>query len=78
MSTTRFISEFKDQAVRQITEQGYSIAEVSARFDVPAQCLCKWVHDLKLDKTGQQAYDFTAAKDAFLKKTACYFARELE
>ena len=32
MSTPRFTPEFKDEAVRQITERSYSVAEVSARL----------------------------------------------
>jgi transposase-like protein len=32
MSPPRFTSEFKDEAVRQITERGYAVAEVSARL----------------------------------------------
>jgi hypothetical protein len=34
MSPPRFTPEFKDEAVRQITERGYSVAEVSARLGV--------------------------------------------
>jgi len=30
MSPPRFTFEFKDEAVRQVTERGYSVAEVSA------------------------------------------------
>lgn len=29
MGTPRFTPEFKEEAVRQITERGYSVAEVS-------------------------------------------------
>jgi transposase-like protein len=32
MSPPRCTPEFKDEAVRQITERGYSVAEVSARL----------------------------------------------
>ena len=32
MSNPRFSPEFKDEAVRQVTERGYSVAEVSARL----------------------------------------------
>ncbi|EDZ4579550.1 transposase, partial [Salmonella enterica] len=34
MGTPRFTPEFKEEAVRQITERGYSIAEVSERLGV--------------------------------------------
>ena len=39
MSPPRFTPEFKDEAVRQIIERGYSVAEVSARLGVSAQPL---------------------------------------
>ncbi|MCG9042158.1 transposase, partial [Laribacter hongkongensis] len=29
MSTQRFTPEFKEEAVKQVTERGYSVAEVS-------------------------------------------------
>ena len=32
MGTPRFTPEFKEEAVRQITERGYSVAEVSDRL----------------------------------------------
>lgn len=34
MGTPRFTPEFKEEAVRQITECGYSVAEVSERLGV--------------------------------------------
>ena len=34
MSTQRFTPEFKQEAVRQSMERGYSVAEVSARLGV--------------------------------------------
>ena len=92
--TTTFIPEFKEEAVRQITERGYSVAEVSARLGVSAHSLYKWVSAIKPDKTDQQANDLIAAKSEILrlraqlhrteeerdilKKAARYFARELE
>ena len=44
MSPPRFTLEFKDEAVRQIIERGYSVAEVSARLGVSAHSLYKWVN----------------------------------
>jgi transposase len=35
MSSQRFTAEFKQEAVRQVTERGYSVAEVAARVGVP-------------------------------------------
>ena len=37
MGTPRFTPEFKEEAVRQITERGYSVAEVSDRLATSAQ-----------------------------------------
>ncbi len=43
MSKQRFTPEFKDEAVRQITERGYAVSEVSERLGVSAHSLYKWV-----------------------------------
>ena len=94
MSPPRFTPEFKDEAVRQIIERGYSVAEVSARHGVSAHSLYKWVNAVKPVKTDQQASELLAAKSEILrlraqlhrseeerdilKKAARYFAREPE
>lgn len=39
MGIPRFTSEFKEEAVRQIVERGYSVAEVSDRLGVSAHSL---------------------------------------
>jgi transposase len=43
MSPARFTPDFKDEAVRQITERGYSVAEISVRLGISAHSLYKWV-----------------------------------
>jgi transposase len=94
MSPPCFIPEFKDKAVRQITERGYSVAELSSRLVVSAHSLYKWVNAVKPDKTDQQASELLAAKSEILrlraqlhrteeegdilKKAARYFAKEHE
>ena len=70
MSPPRFTPEFKDEAVRQIIERGYSVAEVSARLGVSAHSLYKWVSAVKPDKTDQQANDLIAAKSEILRLKA--------
>ncbi|WP_408598053.1 IS3 family transposase [Limnohabitans sp.] len=70
MSPPRFTPEFKDEAVRQITERGYSVADVSARLGVSAHSLYKWVNAVKPDKTDQQASELLAAKSEILRLRA--------
>jgi transposase len=94
MSTQRYTPEFKEEAVRQIADRGYSVAEVSERLGVSSHSLYKWVKAVKPDRTDQQAADLVEAKSEILKlraqlrrteeerdilkKAARYFAREPE
>ncbi|CDG15184.1 transposase of IS3 family [Serratia marcescens subsp. marcescens Db11] len=92
MGTPRFTPEFKEEAVCQITERGYSVAEVSDRLGVSAHSLYKWLRAIKPDNSEQHARDLLEAKSEILKlraqlkrteeerdilkKAARYFARE--
>lgn len=94
MSSQRYSPEFKDEAVRQILERGYSITEVSQRLGVSSHSLYKWVKAVKPDKTEEHAAELVEAKSEvlrlraqlrrteeerdILKKAARYFARESE
>jgi transposase len=94
MSSQRYPPEFKDEAVRQVLERGYTVAEVSQRLGVSAHSLYKWVKAVKPDKSGEQAAELVEAKSEILrlrahmrrieeerdilKKAARYFAREPE
>ncbi|EMU6157654.1 TPA: transposase [Yersinia enterocolitica] len=49
MGTPRFTPEFKEEAVRQVTERGYSVADVSDRLGVSAHSLYKWLRAIKPD-----------------------------
>ncbi|WPE24207.1 hypothetical protein ShzoTeo12_54300 (plasmid) [Shinella zoogloeoides] len=42
MSESNFTEEFKRDAVRQITERGYPVAEVSQRLGVSQHSLYEW------------------------------------
>ena len=50
MSSQRYSPEFKREAVRQIVERGYSVADVSERLGVSARSLYKWVKAVKPDR----------------------------
>ena len=43
MNAQRFTPEFKEEAVKQVAERGYSVAEVAARLGVSTHSLYKWV-----------------------------------
>lgn len=55
MGTPRFTPEFREEAVRQIIERGYSVAEVSDRLGVSAHSLYKWLRAMKPDNSEQHA-----------------------
>ncbi len=94
MSSQRYSPEFKDEAVRQIVERGYSVAEVSERLGVSSHSLYKWVKAVAPDKTEQNTAELVEAKSEvlrlraqlrrteeerdILKKAARYFAKESE
>ena len=94
MSSQRYTPEFKDEAIRQVIERGYSVAEVSERLGVSSHSLYKWVKAAQPDKSEQHAAELIEAKSEILrlraqlrrteeendilKKAARYFARESE
>lgn len=94
MSSPRYKPEFKDEAVRQIVDRGYSVAEISDRLGVSTHSLYKWVKAVKPDKPEQQVSELMEAKSEILKlraqlrrteeerdilkKAARYFAKEPE
>ena len=50
MSRHRYTPEFKDEAVRQVTEKGHSVQEVAARLGVSSHSLYKWVKAVRPEK----------------------------
>ena len=94
MSNQCYTPEFKEEAVRQIVDRGYSVTDVSERLAVSAHSLYKWVKAVKPDKTEEQAAVLIEARSEvlklraqlkrteeerdILKKAARYFAREPE
>ncbi len=94
MSSQRYTPEFKDEAVRQVIERGYSVSEISERLGVSSHSLYKWVKAVKPDKAEKNTAELVEAKSEILrlraqlhrteeerdilKKAARYFARESE
>ena len=50
MGNQRYTPEFKDEAVRQVVERGYSVAEVAERLGGSAHSLYQWVNATKPDQ----------------------------
>lgn len=89
MVSKRFTEEFKLEAIKQITERHFSVAEVSARLGVSKHSLYAWINKYNQPEPVRMA---TADQQATIKKLqaelrrvteerdilkkAAYFARE--
>ena len=94
MGQQRYTPEFKDEAVKQVTERGHSVQEVADRLGVSSHSLYKWVKAVRPTKEEQRGDELLDAKKEILKlrselrrvqeerdilkKAAAYFAREPE
>ena len=67
MSGQRYTPEFKEEAVKQVVERGYTVAEVAERLGVSQHSLYKWVNATSPDKSKQQAEEPLEAKREILK-----------
>jgi len=92
MKSKRYTEEFKKEAVKQITERGYSVADVALRLGTTTHSLYAWLK--KFDEPNPQLSDkadlsaenvrlkselrrMTEERD-ILKKAAKYFANNPE
>ena len=57
MRKSNFSEEFKRDAVAQITERGYPVAEVSQRLGVSQHSLCAWKRQLAKVVSGDASQD---------------------
>ena len=94
MKGIRYTDEFKSEAVKQITERGYEVADVAHRLGVSTKSLYKWRHEIELQKRPAISADIVALKQEvarlnkalkraneerdLLKKAAVYFASQPE
>lgn len=90
MSGKRYPEEFKIEAVKQVTDRGYSVAEVAARLDVTTKSLYDWIR--RYGDAGSQHQTISEQQDELkrlkaelrrvteerdiLKEAAAYFAGE--
>ena len=90
MSSKRYTEEFKIEAVRQVTERGYSVAEVAGRLGMTTHSLYAWKmkygpnaveHEEKtateqeVRRLKKELKRVTEERD-ILKKAAVYFANQ--
>ncbi len=89
MSSKRYTDEFKIEAVRQVTDRGFKVADVAERLGVTTHSLRAWiktfgkpgvVQRVELDQSGEirrlksELRRITEERD-ILKKAAAYFAK---
>lgn len=94
MKGIRYTAEFKAEAIKQITERGHGVVEVSKRLGVSDKSLYKWLSEAESQKQPQFSKDVAALKQEvnrlnaalkrateerdILKKAAVYFASHQE
>ena len=57
MSGKRYTEEFKIEAVRQVTDRGYSVSDVADRLGVTTKSLYEWIR-----RYGEHADQYQASK----------------
>jgi len=90
MSSKRYTEEFKNEAVKQVTERGYSVAEVAARLGTTTHSLYNWLKrygpqsprqanqiddQAEIARLKSELRRVTEERD-ILKKAAVYFAND--
>lgn len=89
MSSPRFTEDFKIDAIKQITERGYSVSDVSQRLGVSTHSLYAWMKRYSASPGGvarddqsseirrlkQELARVTEERD-ILKKATAYFAKD--
>lgn len=90
MSSKRFTEEFRIEAVKQVTERGYAVKDVSERLGVSTWSLYNWIKEYSAPPSVRQADQDQASRIKrleselrrvteerdILKKAAAYFAKE--
>ena len=65
-----YTAEFKEEAIRQIVERGYTVKEVFERLGVSTHSLYKWVKAVKPDRSEQRDEELLDTKRKVLKLKA--------
>lgn len=90
MSSKRYTEEFKIEAVKQVTDRGFSIREVADRLGITTNSLSAWVkrygkgperaaqiddQQTEINRLRKELKRVTEERD-ILKKATAYFAKE--
>lgn len=89
MSSKRYSEEFKQEAVKQVTERNYSVVEVATRLGITTKSLYSWLKTARGSSGKSVALDELKRENArlkselkrtteerdILKKAAAYFAK---
>lgn len=90
MSGKRYPEEFKIEAVKQVIDRGYSVADVARRLDVTTHSLYAWIKkygpdskqhntqtesEAEIRRLKKELNRVTEERD-ILKKAAAYFAKQ--
>ncbi len=91
MTKARFTEEFKEEAIKQVLERGYTVPDVAKRLGVSAQSLYKWIkvcapdekerfeaeiREVRRENLRLKAELHQVKEDReILKKAAAYFAK---
>lgn len=94
MSSKRYTDEFKTEAIKQVTERGYSVREVSERLGVTTHSLYAWLkkargevaspngsslEEIHMENIRLKSELIRVKEERdILKKAATYFARASE
>lgn len=94
MSNQKYTAEFREEAVRQVLDRGYSVKEVSENLGVSKHSLYKWLREARPSSETRRDEELLESKREILKlraelrrtqeerdilkKAAAYFARETE
>ena len=92
MKGKRYSEEFKSEAVRQVVERGYPVADVAGRIGVSTHSLYKWVRAARPAGTQESELEKSVLENQklraenrrlqeerdILKKAAAYFAKNPE
>ena len=86
MSNNKYPQEFKDEAVRQVVEKGYSVPDVAKRLGISDKSLYYWVKKAKVpakksaeqDKIRRLKAELKRVTEErnILKEAAAFFASE--